>query len=67
MFDRVQNRLVGFVMFALAGVAAAQPVYIFHGPANQVFGEASGVTMREPEVPREAEVSDLWSLGDNTR
>lgn len=42
------------------GVAASQPVYIFHGPGSPVFSEPAGTTMREPEVPREDETVDLW-------
>lgn len=60
MVHRLQSRLMGVVLAAFAGLAAAQPVYIFHGPGNQVFSEPFGVTMREPEVPRESEAADLW-------
>jgi GH15 family glucan-1,4-alpha-glucosidase len=40
--------------------ALATPDFLEHVPANAVYGEAAGVTMREPEVPREGEAVDLW-------
>jgi GH15 family glucan-1,4-alpha-glucosidase len=47
-------------MLVLAAAATAQPTYIFHGATTQVFGEASGITMREPDAPRQDEAVDLW-------
>ncbi len=36
------------------------PGFVQHIPADQVYGEPSGVTMREEGVPREDESIDLW-------
>jgi len=56
-------------LFAAAGVltilafalpAAATPDFVEHIPAGGVYGEPAGVTMRDPDVPREEEVVDLW-------
>jgi GH15 family glucan-1,4-alpha-glucosidase len=44
----------------LAAPALADPAFISHVPSAQVFGEASGITSREPELPREDEIVDLW-------
>ncbi len=44
----------------VSGAAIADPAFIAHSPASQVFGEPSGVTAREPELPREDEAVDLW-------
>ncbi len=41
-------------------VATAQPTAVEHTPGAQTFGEVAGVTQREPEVPREDEVVDLY-------
>ena len=60
MFARFLNRCAVAAVLACAAVALAQPVYIFHGPASQVFAEPIGTTMREPEVPREDAPADLW-------
>lgn len=53
-----------FALFVAMGVAAsdalADPAFISHVPSSQVFGEASGITAREPELPREDESVDLW-------
>ncbi len=43
-----------------AGTALAVPGLIQHVPATPVFGEASGITMREPDAPREDEPVTLW-------
>ena len=42
------------------GLAFGDPAFVSHAPGGQVFGEASGVTAREPELPREDEGVDLW-------
>lgn len=55
--------LKGFFVFCVLGFASvclATPEFVEHYSGNQVFGEASGTTMREPEVPREDESVDLW-------
>jgi len=59
------SRIATFVLTVCAlllasATALAQPVYIFHGPTNQVFGEGAGITMREPDAAREDEPVDLW-------
>lgn len=43
-----------------AASAMAQPGFIEHTPTQQVFGEPGGITMREPDVPREDEGLSLW-------
>lgn len=52
------------LLLALASLgsapAHADPAFIAHTPGGQVFGEAAGVTAREPELPREDETVDLW-------
>lgn len=40
--------------------AFAVPEFVEHFATSQVFGEASGTTMREPDVPREDESVELW-------
>lgn len=39
---------------------AATPDYVLHDPLSSVYGEASSVTMREPDAPREDEAIDVW-------
>ncbi len=50
---------VGLVL-VLAGAAIAQPSSVEHTFNAQTFGEVSGVTQREPDVPREGEMVDLY-------
>lgn len=38
----------------------ATPEFVEHIPGNGVFGETAGVTMREPEVPREDDAVGVW-------
>lgn len=51
-----------FLLFvsAMALPCGATVEFIEHLPSNQVFGEAGGTTMREPEVPREDEPVAIW-------
>jgi GH15 family glucan-1,4-alpha-glucosidase len=51
---------IAALVAACAATAIAEPTFVFHGPTNQVFGEPSGITMREPAAPRESENVDLW-------
>lgn len=44
----------------LSCLAIAQPSSVEHAPATQTFGEPSGITQREPDVPREEEIVDLF-------
>jgi len=61
MFINASKFRPTFVMLAAcAATAVAEPVYVFHAPANQAFGEPAGITMREPEQPRQDEAVDLW-------
>jgi GH15 family glucan-1,4-alpha-glucosidase len=46
---------------SLAAPAWAEPEFVEHVPGNQVYGEPAGVTMREPDAPREAEAVDVWA------
>jgi len=61
---RMPNRLSHIAIFAFAALAAAPalatPEFVQHTPSTQVFGEPLGTTMREPQVPREDEPTDLW-------
>ncbi len=41
--------------------AHATPEFVEHVPGAQVFGEAPGVTERQPQTPREDESVDLWA------
>lgn len=51
-----RSALVGAMVTALAGASAwAAPSFVAHAPSSQVFGEAAGVTHRDPDVPREDE------------
>jgi len=59
MFDK-RLSLSAAVLIAFAGVAAAQPSSVEHTPANQTFSQPSGITQREPEVPRDGETVDLF-------
>ena len=62
MFGSVIGKFaaIAALVCGAANCAFAQPTYIFHGPTNQVFGEISGITMREPDAPRADETVDLW-------
>ncbi len=45
----------------LAGATStAQPTSVEHTPGSSTFGQAPGVTQREPDVPREEEGVDLF-------
>ncbi len=48
------------VVGLMASVAQATPDYVEHAPGFQVFNQAAGVTMRNPETPREGETVDLY-------
>jgi len=45
----------------VASVGFATPEFVEHYANTQVYGEPSGVTMREPEVPREDESIVVWA------
>lgn len=49
---------IGLVAWSAAALGTAQQVV--HTPGQQVFGEPSGVTMREPEISREGEAVDIY-------
>ncbi|MBL8047261.1 MAG: hypothetical protein JNJ45_01135 [Chthonomonas sp.] len=51
--------LLGLICLA-ATLVQATPEFVEHIPANQVFGEASGTTMRSPSVPRDGDAVTLW-------
>lgn len=44
----------------VTAVSFAQPSSVEHAPSSQTFGEPSGVTQREPDVPREDETVGLF-------
>lgn len=46
--------------FLLAPPASATPDFVTHNATAAVYGESAGTTMRQPNVPREDEVIDLW-------
>jgi len=48
------------VLLGLNNPLQATPDFVEHIPSAQVYGEPAGVTMREPDVPREEETIDLW-------
>lgn len=48
------------MLAALATGATAQPTSVEHAPAAQTFGQPVGITQREPDVPREGELVDLY-------
>lgn len=52
--------LVALVCLVWQVTAAAAPSFVFHNPATQVFSQPGGITMREPETPREGETVSLW-------
>lgn len=59
--SRLSRVLIAWVVGAFScGGALASPAFVFHGPGTQTFGEPAGVTMREPETPREGERPTLW-------
>ncbi|MCP4593035.1 MAG: hypothetical protein GY842_20060, partial [bacterium] len=60
MLRRSNLAVLACVVGIFAGDALATPEYVEHVPGTQVYGEAAGVTMREPEVPRADEAVDLW-------
>jgi len=41
--------------------AFATPDFVEHTPTAQVYDEPPGITMREPAVPREGDIVDLWA------
>lgn len=47
--------------FLAVSPALATPEFVEHSPTGQVYGEATGVTMREPDVPREGDAVDIWT------
>ncbi len=58
---KLLTRCLYAVVAGVFPVAAwAQPTAVEHTPGVQTFGEAAGITQREPEVPREDEVVDLY-------
>ena len=52
---------MGFISGVITGIAVAQPAFVGHTPAQQVFGEPAGITGREPENVRVSEGVDLWA------
>ena len=63
--NTTMNFRVCLVAFAavlfLTAAAWATPDFVEHIPGNQVYGEAAGITMREPDAPRDGDVVDLWA------
>ncbi|TWT43914.1 hypothetical protein RAS1_03140 [Phycisphaerae bacterium RAS1] len=58
---RVQfGALVATFLVCSARPALATADFVEHVATTQVFGEPAGVTMREPDVPREDEPVELW-------
>ncbi len=57
----VAHRLFTLAGLAITGVAVAQPAFVGHTPTQQVFGEPSGITGREPDAVRVSEGVDLWA------
>lgn len=45
---------------AMQRAVLAAPAFVAHTPSAAVFGEPTGVTQREPEIPREGEAIDAW-------
>jgi len=56
----LHNFLAAAIAAGLSCFAIAQPASVEHTPGSQTFGEASGITQREPEVAREDEAVDLF-------
>ncbi len=52
--------VVSVLAMFISRPAAAQPTAVEHTPSLQAFGQATGVTQREPDVPREDEAVDLY-------
>lgn len=50
-----------FALFVLSVCSFATPELVEHVATNQVFGETGGITMREPDVPREDEAITVWA------
>lgn len=55
----LRTLILGLIVLA-ASLVQATPEFVEHIAANQVFGEASGVTMRSPNVPRDGDPVSLW-------
>lgn len=49
------------LLSALTSSLWATPAFVEHLTGNQVFGEPAGITMREPEIPREDEAVEIWA------
>jgi GH15 family glucan-1,4-alpha-glucosidase len=64
--ERIMKNLMRCVVWCVASAVAvvapavAQPSLVSHVVNQQVFGEPSGVTGREPDAPRQDETVDLW-------
>ena len=52
--------IAGAAVFALSAAAMAQPLSVQHAPTAQAFGQAAGVTQRNPAVPRESDTVTLY-------
>lgn len=59
-FSSFVRSLLAVSLLAAVPSALAQPSFVFHDPVQQVFGEPGGITMREPDVPREDEQLAMW-------
>lgn len=57
---RFANALAVLAIACLACPLRAQPSSVEHAPSSQTFGEASGITQREPDVPREDDAVELF-------
>ncbi len=49
------------VLLLVGASAFAVPEFVEHHPQTPVYGEAAGVTMREPDAPRDGEAIDVWA------
>ncbi len=52
--------LCAAVVCVICSAASATPSFVYHDPGVQVYDQPAGVTMREPEVPREEETVQLY-------
>lgn len=58
---RFRNLLLAATLFLSAAAALqADPSFTYHDPNAGVFGQPGDVTGREPNLPREDEIVELW-------
>lgn len=58
---KFRHLFVLLAAFVLSANSRAVPEFVEHLANSQVYGESGGITMREPDVPREDEATVIWA------